>query len=75
MHLTMNCKHIIRTFNRIVGASRGYCSTSSSSDRQTSSSTGVTGFKLSYSEFGDPHAVIRKERVTIEHVPEDHVRA
>lgn len=33
----------------------------------------VTGHKLSYSEFGDPSTVIRKERFQIDAVPENHV--
>lgn len=77
----MMSKSATRPILRMLG--RFYASTSSGVEAAASSTTSttqtvkqtlpVTGHKLAYSEFGDPSAVIRRERFQIDAVPENHV--
>jgi hypothetical protein len=47
--------------------------TISATTTRTKETLPVSGHKLSYNEYGDPSAVIRKERFQIDSVPENHV--
>lgn len=67
-----------RLASRSAAAANSASSATTSSPEAASKSSSVnklpvTGHKLAYAEFGDPSAVIRKERFQIDSVPDDHV--